>query len=613
MVGNISDKQALVRNEVVAAMNKWAEAVGPEVIINNIAPVLTIENPEARTEIFRWILEHQDNIKDADSKAMVKPLVTCLTDKSKEIRLQCERTINCVMPLTGHQEFYAALKDMKPALQQTLRPMLDKIKANCMSSSAPEQEEEEPEKPAAKPEGSFARKAEEKRANEANAKASRDASANKRKPAAAPAAPKKKPVEEDEVAITPLKSQTKEKRAQADARNRYPLNEVKGDHVERLQGYCEQAFGLKFHDQLFAKSADFNKHIKCVEEFNKFVKSQPDELVEVLDIVLKWCNLRINDSSNTKLLLSVLDFFANLINHCVETAYELQEFEAVVLIGTLCDKAGVNNKIILEKVRKLMRMCYDVYDLKACYRILMDAGVKSKNLKAVAENLDELSAFFQKNGIDACTKKDFALFTTCADSPDKGVRENALKVFGEVYTSLGDDVWRMLPKDVPIKVKGLLEARFKQVAKKSGPGGLNRSMGPGAMTAADQGSAEVAATPTPKGGKRMSMVVGGIKGLQFNKPKIKDDPTETVTKKLDDFALGEGPAAEGSNGRGDEDVDMAAVFSGKNQMANSPVAKREEDVEMENQEDDEAQVIASRKTNNPVSEQTAQTKAAPVE
>jgi hypothetical protein len=227
MVGNISDKQALVRNEVVGAMNKWAEAVGPEVIINNIAPVLTVENPEARTEIFRWILGHQDNIKDADSKAMVKPLVTCLTDKSKEIRLQCEKTINCVMPLTGHQEFYAALKDMKQALQQTLKPVLDKIKANCMQSTgAPEQEAEEPEKPAAKPKGSFQKKAEEKK--------SRDASANKRKPAAAPA--RKKVVEEDEVTITPLK---KEKRAQLDARNRYPLNEVKGDHVERLQGYCE--------------------------------------------------------------------------------------------------------------------------------------------------------------------------------------------------------------------------------------------------------------------------------------------------------------------------------------------------------------------------------------
>ena len=249
---------------------------------------------------------------------MVKPLVTCLTDKSKDIRLQCEKTICCVMPLTGHSDFYASLKDMKQAVQQTLKPVLDKIKAVCMTSaSAPkEEEEEEPEKP--KPKGSFQKKAEEKQEK------SREASTNKRRPATAAAAPsRKKVIEEDEVAIKPLSNPNKEKRGQLDGRNRYPLNEVKGDHVERLQGYCEQVFGLKFHDQLFAKSADFNKHIKCVEEFAKFIQNQPDELLEILDILFKWCNLRINDSSNTKLLLSVLDFFGSLIEHFVETSYQL--------------------------------------------------------------------------------------------------------------------------------------------------------------------------------------------------------------------------------------------------------------------------------------------------
>lgn len=133
----------------------------------------------------------------------------------------------------------------------------------------------------------------------------------------------------------------------------------------------------------------------------------------------------------------------------------------MLLIGTLCDKAGVNNKILLEKIRKLIRMSYEVYDVKLVYRILLDAGVKSKNLKAVAENLDEVADYFAKNGVDSCTKKDFALFLTCADNSDKGVRENSLKVLGEAYTLLGEDVWRMFPKDIPIKVKGLLEARFK--------------------------------------------------------------------------------------------------------------------------------------------------------
>lgn len=72
------------------------------------------------------------------------------------------------------------------------------------------------------------------------------------------------------------------------------------------------------------------------------------------------------------------------------------------------------------------------------------------------------------------------------------------------------------------------------------------------------------------------------------------DDAEAVTQKLDDFGLDERPAVE-------EDVDMAAVFSGKSKMQNSPAGGREEDADMENQEDDEAQAFGTRKTNNPVS------------
>jgi len=64
-----------------------------------------------------------------------------------------------------------------------------------------------------------------------------------------------------------------------------------------------------------------------------------------------------------------------------------------VLLGTLCEKVGINNKILLDKMRKLIRMCYDIYDVKLCYRIIIETGVKAKNLRSVAENLDEISEY----------------------------------------------------------------------------------------------------------------------------------------------------------------------------------------------------------------------------
>lgn len=73
------------------------------------------------------------------------------------------------------------------------------------------------------------------------------------------------------------------------------------------------------------------------------------------------------------------------------------------------------------------------------------------------------------------TKKDFELFLKTLDNADKSVREGSLKVFAESYSILGEEIWRLLNKDMPVKVKSLLEARFKTIGKKSG-GGLNSSI-----------------------------------------------------------------------------------------------------------------------------------------
>lgn len=40
MLNNLTDKQSLVRSDVVTAMDKWGEHVGIEVVINNLGPMI---------------------------------------------------------------------------------------------------------------------------------------------------------------------------------------------------------------------------------------------------------------------------------------------------------------------------------------------------------------------------------------------------------------------------------------------------------------------------------------------------------------------------------------------------------------------------------------------
>lgn len=86
MLFNLSDKQSLVRDEVVGCMDKWSEAIGSETVVQYACAQLEQENPELREEGLKWILAHKDGIKGADHSIMVKPLVDCLLDKVSKIR-----------------------------------------------------------------------------------------------------------------------------------------------------------------------------------------------------------------------------------------------------------------------------------------------------------------------------------------------------------------------------------------------------------------------------------------------------------------------------------------------------------------------------------------------
>lgn len=71
-------------------MDKWAVQIGPEQIINNVVVLLIQENPELRTEALTWIIKNKESIKTSEVKELVKPMVSCLNDKSPNIRNMAE-------------------------------------------------------------------------------------------------------------------------------------------------------------------------------------------------------------------------------------------------------------------------------------------------------------------------------------------------------------------------------------------------------------------------------------------------------------------------------------------------------------------------------------------
>lgn len=105
-------------------------------------------------------------------------------------------------------------------------------------------------------------------------------------------------------------------------------------------------------DKMFSK--DYKVHIKCVAVYEGFIASQPDELEQILDVLFKWAWIKLMESSNTQLLISCLNFFEKLFKYLEERDYQIWDFENAVLMPLLCEKIGVNNATLQEKVKGLV-------------------------------------------------------------------------------------------------------------------------------------------------------------------------------------------------------------------------------------------------------------------
>ena len=70
---------------------------------------------------------------------------------------------------------------------------------------------------------------------------------------------------------------------------------------------------------------------------------------------------------------------------------------------TLAEQQIVDLK---EKVKKLVKQLFLVYDNKKCCQLIFKFGVCAKNLRSVAESIEELTNYIKDNGLDNITEKD---------------------------------------------------------------------------------------------------------------------------------------------------------------------------------------------------------------
>ena len=138
LINNLSDKMQMLREDTLNCLDKWVSHCGLETIMVYLPNFLKQDNFEMRSELLKFLHKHKENfvfVKN-DLKDFVSPLLLCLQDKSVSIRNSSEELIAYSLKFIPINSFINGLKDFKPAIINTLKPILEKYRGSTLEDNS---------------------------------------------------------------------------------------------------------------------------------------------------------------------------------------------------------------------------------------------------------------------------------------------------------------------------------------------------------------------------------------------------------------------------------------------------------------------------------------------
>lgn len=430
LMSNLSDKQNFIRSDTLASMDRFAEVLGPETIINiGAATYLANESPEMRNELLNWILKYQDCLNKCDLKGLAGVLLNCLIDRNKEVRSSSELLFEKVISIIGLNEFRNKLQDFKPAVVQQLKPIFEKyaafskeVEVNASEGQYSMNNKGKNNKDS-KVTHSNKGNASNTNINNINTGKKNETTSNflpiiplkgigseksfkvynnnnNNNPSQIDICEQKYPhlPNSDEItkesgfpmivnsnltnpapiqqrifkpghliADSGLGSGLKTKRVIEEMNHPWSNEELYDDLVMELQRNIKNLITEDLNKKLL--SLDFRKHIESVEILKKACVSESNNIKEISDLIIKWCFIRVWGNTNSLIIGQILSLIKNLLILLSEKNYPLFDFEANILAGLL--KESLNNdplsKGYINEIHDLIIRIYPEEKLAHCW------------------------------------------------------------------------------------------------------------------------------------------------------------------------------------------------------------------------------------------------------
>ena len=213
---------------------------------------------------------------------------------------------------------------------------------------------------------------------------------------------------------------------------------------------------------------DMKGHLAALDALEEAIKSDEAELINSLDLLIRWLVLRISESSpNTQVLTRVLEVVLAALHAACDLDYKLVEQEAAILLPVFVEKSGHNIETIRDKFRKISRAIPTVYLASKFVGYLTTGMVETKSSRTRAECLDEVSRLIERYGMLVCLREDKTLehVAKFVETRDMSLRNCALNCLACAYKVAGDLVWKRIGQLPSEQVREVVSDKFARVAK----------------------------------------------------------------------------------------------------------------------------------------------------
>ncbi|CAH9141710.1 unnamed protein product [Cuscuta epithymum] len=453
----LGDNKKHMRECALSTLDAWLAAVHLDKMVPYITASLTDTKigAEGRKDVFDWLSKQLAGMKEfPDAILLLKPAASAMTDKSADVRKAAEVFFGEILRICGQEMVTKHLRDIQgPALAivvERLRPhggIQESFESGKTISTVP------PIKNSSKL-GKFNASA-PRHGNRVGSSRALPLKSSRQEPLMSV-----QDISLQSQALINIKDSTKDERERIVIR-RFKFEEPRLEQIQDLESDLMKFFREDFHRRLL--SSDFKKQVDGIEMLQKALPSLGKEVVEVLDILLRWFVLRFCES-NTACLLKVLECLPDLFDMLKNEGCTMTEAEAAIFLPCLVEKSGHNIEKVREKMRELMKKIIHTYSASKTFPYILE-GLRSRNNRTRIECVDLVGFLLDNHGAEIGGQlKSLQIVSSLTAERDGELRKAALNALATGYKLLGDDIWRYVGKLTEAQ-RSMLDDRFKWKAR----------------------------------------------------------------------------------------------------------------------------------------------------